>query len=115
MADMTTSVSSLKKLNNNNDSTWITRMQLYLPGQDLWEIVGGSETSPPPSQDDLKKWKVGAGKVMYALPISVEDDLLQRIKEAKTPKEAWDTLAGLFTRTNNANPQQLENQLLSIS
>ena len=51
---------------------------------------------------------------MYALSISVDDDLLQRIKEAKTPKEAWDTIAGLFTRMNDAKLQQLENQLLSI-
>ena len=47
---------------------------------------------------------------MYALSISVEDDSLQRIKEAKTPKEAWDTLAGLFARTNDAKIQQLENE-----
>lgn len=90
-------------------------MQFYLLGQDLWEIVGGSETSPPTTQDDLKKWKIRAGKVMYALSISVEDDLLQCIKEAKTPKEAWDTLAELFARTNDGKLQQLESELLSIS
>ena len=57
MVDMTTSVSSLEKLNNNNYSTWSTRMQFYLLDQDLWEIVGGSETSALTSQDDLKKWR----------------------------------------------------------
>ena len=44
--------------------------------------------SPPTSQEDLKKWKVKAGKAMYALSISVKDELLQHIKDAKTPKEA---------------------------
>ena len=83
---MATSVSSLEELNNKNYSTWSTRMQFYLLGQDLWEIVGGSETSAPTSQDDLKKWKVKAGKVMYALSISMEDDLLQHIKEANTKR-----------------------------
>ena len=63
-------------------------MQLNLLGQDLWEIVGGGETSAPTSQDDLKKWKVRVEKAMYALSISVEDDLLQHIKEVKTLKEA---------------------------
>ncbi|XP_050216406.1 uncharacterized protein LOC126667468 [Mercurialis annua] len=94
MADFSTSVSTLEKLNANNYSTWSTRMQFYLLGQDLWEIVGGSETIPPTNENDLKKWKVRAGKAMYALSISVEDDLLQHVKDAKTPKEAWDTLAG---------------------
>ena len=83
--------------------------------QDVWEIVRGSETSPPTSQYDLKKWKLRAEKAMYALSISVEDDLLQHIKEAKTPKKAWDTLVALFARMNNAKLQQLENELLSIS
>ena len=81
----------------------------------MWKIVGGSETSAPTSQDDLKKWKVRAGKAMYALSVSMKDDLLQRIKEAKTLKEEWDTLAGLFALTNDAKLQQLENELLSIS
>ena len=115
MADMTTLVSSLEKLNNNNYSTQSTRMQFYFLSQDLWEIIGGSETSALTSQDNFKKWKVGARKAMYALSVSVEDDLLQRIKEVKTPKEAWDTLAGLFAWTNDAKLQQLENELLSIS
>ena len=65
MAYMTTSASSLEKLNNNNYSTWSTGMQFYLLGQDLWDIVGGSETSVPTSQHDLKKWTVRGGKAMY--------------------------------------------------
>ena len=47
------------------------------------------------------------------MSVAVEDELLQRIKDAKTPKEAWDTLAELFART--AKLQQLENELLSVS
>lgn len=40
MADMIISVSSLENFNNINYSTWSTRIQFYLFGQDLWEIVG---------------------------------------------------------------------------
>jgi hypothetical protein len=29
----------------------------------------------------------------YVLFVTIEDELLQRIKNVKTPKEAWDTLA----------------------
>jgi len=52
---------------------------------------------------------------MYALTVSIEDEFLQRIKNAKTPKEAWDTLATIFTKKNEARLQRLENELLSIS
>ena len=67
MADMSTSVSIIEKLNNNNYSTWSTRMQFYLLDQDLWEVVGGAETSRPTTEDALKKWKVRAGKAMYVV------------------------------------------------
>ena len=77
-------------------------MQFYLLGQDLWEVIGGTETTCPTTEEGLKKWKVRVGKTMYALLIAVEDELLQRIKDAKTPKEAQDTLTELFAQTNDA-------------
>ncbi|KAH0743105.1 hypothetical protein KY290_031098 [Solanum tuberosum] len=52
---------------------------------------------------------------MYALTVNIEDEFLQRIKSAKTPKEAWDTLETIFTKKNDARLQRLENELLSIS
>ena len=39
---------------------------------------------------------------MYVLVATVEDELLHRIKDAKTPKETWDTLLGLFSKKNDA-------------
>ncbi|KAI4353045.1 hypothetical protein L6164_002023 [Bauhinia variegata] len=54
------------------------------------------------------------GKAMYILFVTVEDDLLQHIQDAKTPKEAWKTLTTLFMRTSNARLQQLENELMAV-
>ena len=107
MADFT---NSIEKLNNNNYGSWSTRMKFYLLGQDLWDIVNGSETTPPRDArvtdstsniststpvrpdvahqrpavdpDALKKWKVKEDKAMYALTVAVEDEFLQRIKDA---------------------------------
>ncbi|KAF7815252.1 Retrovirus-related Pol polyprotein from transposon TNT 1-94 [Senna tora] len=115
MADMGSSVNGMEKLNSNNYNTWSTRMRFYLLSQDLWSLVGGEETQPPTEGEDLKKWKVRAGKAMYVLSVTVEDNILQHIKEAKMPKEAWDTLTGLYARTNDAKLHHLENELLSIS
>ncbi|KAH0658987.1 hypothetical protein KY285_027537 [Solanum tuberosum] len=52
---------------------------------------------------------------MFVLTVTIEDEFLQWIKNAKTPKEAWDTLATIFTKKNDARLQRLENELLSIS
>ena len=86
-----------------------------MQGQDLWEIVSGSEVRPPRDVAALKKWKVKAGKALFVLKITVEDELLEHIRHAETPKVAWDTFAALFSKKNDARLQLLENELLSVA
>ncbi|XP_018723033.2 uncharacterized protein LOC108957181 [Eucalyptus grandis] len=114
MADFSSSVNGMEKLNNFNYNNWSTRMRYYFLGQDLWDIVGDNNTTPPTNDSDLRKWNVESGKALYVLAVTVEDELLQHIKSAKTPSEAWDNLATLFARTNDAKLQCLENELLSV-
>ncbi|CAN1155900.1 Retrovirus-related Pol polyprotein from transposon RE1 [Linum perenne] len=90
-------------------------MEFYLRGQDLWDIVAGSQTTPPTDAEGLRKWNVKVGKAFYVLSAPVDDSLLPRIKKAKTPAEAWRSLAEVFARTNDVKLQMLENELLSIS
>uniref|UniRef100_A0A2N9J033 Uncharacterized protein n=1 Tax=Fagus sylvatica TaxID=28930 RepID=A0A2N9J033_FAGSY len=107
-------VGSVKKLNNQNYNTWSTCME-SLQGQDLWEIVAGSETTPPDNDQALRKWKVKAGKAMFAIKTSIEEEMLEHIRRADTPKAAWDTFATLFSKKNNVRLQLLENELMSIA
>ncbi|KAG6471607.1 hypothetical protein ZIOFF_069051 [Zingiber officinale] len=71
-------------------------MESYLQGQDLWEVVGGSEVMQPAEDANgiLRKWRIKA--------------------DAKTPKEVWDTFVTLFSKKNDARLQLLENELLAI-
>jgi gag-polypeptide of LTR copia-type len=52
---------------------------------------------------------------MYVLCTAVEDELLEYIREALTPKVAWDTLAMLFSKKSDICLQLLEKELMSIS
>ncbi|XP_050103342.1 uncharacterized protein LOC126583088 [Malus sylvestris] len=61
------------------------------------------------------KWKIKAGKAMFALKTTIEDDMLEHIRKANTPKEAWDTFATLFSKRNDTILQLLENKLLSMA
>jgi hypothetical protein len=111
-------VGGIKKLNNKNYNTWATCIESYLQGQDLWEVVGGSEVTQPAVEDasgTLQKWKIKAGKAMFALKTTIEEEMLEHIRDAKTPKEAWDTFATLFSKKNDTRLQLLENELLSMA
>ena len=92
-------IGGIKKLNNQNYNTWSTCMMSYMQGQDLWEVVNGSEITQPEVEDAngiLRKWKIKAGKVMFALKTTIEEDVLEHIRDAKTPYEAWNTFTKLF-------------------
>ncbi|KAM2943530.1 hypothetical protein COP2_026700 [Malus domestica] len=111
-------VGGIKKLNNKNYNTWATCMESYLQGQDLWEVVGGGEVTQPTVEDAngiLRKWKIKAGKAMFALKTTIEEEMLEHIQDAKTPKEAWDTFVTLFSKKNDTRLQLLENELLSMA
>lgn len=51
MADLANTTGGFEKLNNHNYVFWRSCMELYLQVQDLWEIVGGSNTIPPSSEN----------------------------------------------------------------
>ncbi|KAK3042168.1 hypothetical protein RJ639_001288 [Escallonia herrerae] len=97
-------IGGMKKLNNNNYNTWSTCMMSYMQGQDLWEVVNGNEVTQPEAEDangTLRKWKIKAGKAMFALKTTVEEDVLEHIRDATTPKQAWDTFTKLFLKKND--------------
>ncbi|KAK4351058.1 hypothetical protein RND71_030371 [Anisodus tanguticus] len=76
-------------------------METYLQGQDFWEIVGGNEVTQPEDAAAMNKWNIRAGKAMFAIRTTVEDEMLEHIRPAKTPKEACYTFATLFTKKND--------------
>nr|XP_043639484.1 uncharacterized protein LOC122610570 [Erigeron canadensis] len=97
-------VGGIKKLNNKNYNSWATCMKSYLQGQDLWDVVDSTDVEPPSESDNgvLRKWKIKSGKAMFVLKTTVEEDVLDRIREADSPKEAWDGLKILFSKKNDA-------------
>ena len=120
------SAGGMRRLNSHNYGYWQTCIKSYLMGQDLWEVVTGTEKTPPPKENTeaLWKWQIKAGKAMFVLKMTIEEDLVEHIRDAETSKEAWDvdtlkeaweTLGKLFSKKNEARLQLLEKELACIS
>nr|KAJ0224387.1 hypothetical protein LSAT_V11C100025470 [Lactuca sativa] len=94
-------VGSVKKLNNQNFNTWSTCIMSYMQGQDLWEVMRWVETRQLEADDNngiLHKWKIKADKAMFVLKTTVEEDVLEDIRDVSALKEAWDTSSDLFPK-----------------
>ncbi|KAL0378498.1 UNVERIFIED_CONTAM: hypothetical protein Sradi_3155300 [Sesamum radiatum] len=111
-------IGGIKKLKINNYNSWSTCIMSYMQDQDLWEVVNGNEVTQPEAENAngmLRKWNIKAGKAMFILKTTIEEGVLEHIHEMKTPKEAWDTFAKLFSKKNDTKLQLIESELLSVA
>ncbi|KAJ0865146.1 putative RNA-directed DNA polymerase [Helianthus annuus] len=116
MADFQAS-GAIKKLNQTNYKTWMTCIKSYLQGQDLWQVTNGSDTRQPTNDINgaVGKWQIKAGRAMFIIKTTVEEDILDHLQDIEYPKAAWDTLEALFSKKNDARLQMLEGELLTAS
>ncbi|XP_076921313.1 uncharacterized protein LOC143582704 [Bidens hawaiensis] len=110
-------VGGIKKLNQSNYKQWSTCIKSYLQGQDLWQVTNGTDTRQPANDinGSIGKWQVKAGRAMFIIKTTVDDDVHDHIQELEYPKQAWDTLETLFTKKNDARLQLVEGELMTIS
>ena len=65
-------------------NTWSTRMKSYLQGQNLWDVIEGTELNPPDSVTAMKKWNIKVVKVMFAIKTTVDKEMLEHISIIET-------------------------------
>ena len=53
-------------------------------------------------------------KVMYWLSISISNSMIVHIQDASTPKEAWITLANIYSTNKQAMKMQLKQELHNV-
>lgn len=63
---------------------------------------------------EYKKWVANAGKALSILAFTEGDRYLDKIKDAKIPKEAWDILAECFLKANDTELQRLQKELVTV-
>ena len=78
-------------------------MHQYLLGHGYWRYVEGANVASPDSAHKyFPAWERGASRVLYYLASCVQDQMLNYIRDAKTPKEAWENLKKIFAASTTA-------------
>ena len=89
-------------------------MNQYLVGQGYWNYIKGAlENKPDIKNANYPTWEQGASRVMYCLATYVHDHMLSHIRDAKTPKEAWN-LKKIFVANMTTRKLQLRQELNNI-
>ena len=104
-----------EKLDRTNFASWEYKMHQYLVGQGYWSYIEGArENQPNPTHADYPAWEQAASRVLYCLASCVHDHMLGYIREAKTPKQAWENLKKIFAANTAARKLQLRQELNDI-
>jgi len=120
MADVLSQI-AIEKLTKNNFQVWKFRIMNFLMGKGYWEFITSDETEPPllenPTQQQIqanKTWHEKERKVLYWLFVSVSDSMIVHIQDAKSPKQAWDTLVKMYSTNTQARKMQLKQELHNL-
>jgi hypothetical protein len=90
----------IEKLDRTNYASWSYKMHQYLLGQGYWSYVDGADAG-------YAAWEKSASRVMYCFASFVGEQLLCYIRDAGTPKAAWENLKKIFAASTTARKLQL--------
>jgi len=112
---------AIKKLNKNNFQVWKFRIMNFLMGKGYWEFITSDEKEPPlpenPTQQQIqanKTWHEKVRKILCWLSVSVSDSMIVHIQNAKSPKQAWDTLVKIYNTNTQARKMQFKQELHNL-
>jgi predicted transposase YbfD/YdcC len=70
-----------------------------------------------PTQQQIqanKTWHEKARKILYWLSVSVSDSMIVHIQDAKSPKQAWNTLVKMYNTNTQARKMQLKQEVHNL-
>jgi hypothetical protein len=104
-----------EKLDRTNYASWPYKMLQYLLGHGYWSYVDdANDTVPNPTDAGFATWEKSASRVMYCFVSCVGEQLLCYIRDAGTPKAAWENLKKIFAASSTAKKLQLRQELSNL-
>jgi hypothetical protein len=106
---------AIEKLDKNNFQVWKFRIMNFLMGKGYWEFITGDDIEPPLLENHAqqqiqtnKTWHEKIRKILYWLFVNVSNSMIVHIQDAKSPKQAWDTLVKMYNTNTQACKMHLK-------
>ncbi|KAM1008102.1 hypothetical protein ACFX2I_004582 [Malus domestica] len=107
-------VPTLKK---ENYERWCIQFKALFGSQELWEVVGSGYVVPTTEKEatytadqrnTLKDLRKNDQKALYLLYQGLEDSTFEKVAEATTSKQVWDTLSIIYQRVYRVKRVRLQ-------
>ena len=107
-------LSKFEKLTAENYHSWKFNMKMLLIGMDCWEIVEGSETLPTDATlKQQQEYRKRVNRSLSKICLGVSSNLQIYVRNAKTGKEAWESLMNHFEEKTLSRKIQFRRKLYS--
>jgi len=91
------SLNHIERLTSENYSLWKLHMKMWLVSQDLWHVI------EPGDADDKAPFDQKAdSRALANLVLTLSEDQLVHVEDAKTALEAWNNLALVYDVVDTA-------------
>ena len=103
---------TLGKLDGDNYHSWKFNIRMYLMGKDIWDVVDGTDSlAPNADADEKRRFKKLDQKAMAAICLNVKPELQIYVRNTKSAKEAWESLANHFEKNTLAKKIEKRKEL----
>ena len=100
-----------EKLDKTNYASWSYKMHQYLLGHSYWSYVeGANDAAPELTHRDFPVWEQSESRILYCFASCVGE----YIRDAQTPKSAWENLKKIFAASTAARKLKLREQLSNL-
>ena len=90
-------------------------MHQYLLRHGYWSYVEGvNDAAPESTHKDFPAWEQSASRILYCFASYVGERLLSYIRDAQTPKGAWENLKKIFAVSTTARKLRLRQELSNL-
>ena len=97
-----------EKLDRTNYASWSYKMHQYLLGHGYWSYVEGAiDTIHEWTHRYFPAWEQSSSRILYCFASCVGEQHLSYIRDAKTPKGAWENLKKIFAASTTTKKLQL--------
>jgi len=82
--------------NGTNFAFWKYRVELVLQIRNLWPLVDGTDKAPSTTSPDYADWTSRDREARAQIALTLTDEPLNTVFQARTSKEAWDSLMARY-------------------